>query len=175
MESLRRHELLRYRYAHYHPDNTVISVAGNVDQSNLIQLLNTNFGAWRAEKNEKGLSQVFPWPEKPYRRKHIHPKKLEQVHLCLGFKGLPVGHPDRYAANILNTILGGGVSSRLFQEIRENRGLAYTIYSHLSSFSDGRQFNRLCSHKAERSRIRRFPVLQGNRRNSAAWAECSRT
>lgn len=137
MESLRRPDLLRYRYAHYHPHKTVISVAGNVDQPRLIQLLNKNFGGWTGEKNEKGLAQVSPWPEKPYRKKHIHTKKLEQVHLCLGFKGLPVGHPDRYAANILNTILGGGVSSRLFQEIRENRGLAYTIYSHLSSFSDG--------------------------------------
>ena len=137
MESLQRPDLLRYRYAHYHPDNTVISIAGNVDQSSLVQLLNTNFGSWSGEKNGNGLSRVFPWPEKPYRRKHIHPRKLEQVHLCLGFKGLPIGHPDRYAAHILNTILGGGVSSRLFQEIRENRGLAYTIYSHLSSFSDG--------------------------------------
>ncbi len=137
MECLRRPDILRYRLAHYHPEKTVISVAGNVDQPRVIQLLNKNFGAWTGEENGNGLSQVSPWPEKPYRRKHIHPKKLEQVHLCLGFKGLPVGHPDRYAANILNTILGGGVSSRLFQEIRENRGLAYTIYSHLSSFSDG--------------------------------------
>ena len=67
----------------------------------------------------------------------VHHKQLEQVHLCLGFKGLPVAHPARYAAHALNALLGGGMSSRLFQEIREKRGLAYTIYSQLSSFSDG--------------------------------------
>ena len=74
------------------------------------------------------------WPDQPKARQSFHQKPLEQVHLCVGFKGLATGHPDRYAAHILNTILGGGVSSRLFQEVREKRGLAYTIYSHLSSF-----------------------------------------
>lgn len=67
----------------------------------------------------------------------VHQKRLEQVHVCLGFRGLPVAHPARYAAYSLNALLGGGMSSRLFQEIREKRGLAYTIYSQLSSFSDG--------------------------------------
>lgn len=137
MEGLRRPDLLRYRFAQYHPKKTVISVAGNVNQPSLIQLMNKKFGSWSGEKNGNGLAKISPWPEKPFRKKHIHPKKLEQVHVCLGFKGLSISHPDRYAANVLNTILGGGVSSRLFQEIRENRGLAYTIYSHLSSFSDG--------------------------------------
>ena len=137
MEHLGRPDLLRYRYAHYHPQKTVVSVAGNFDQATLIRLLNRYFGAWTGVKNGEDRPDISPWPEKPHRKKHIHTKRLEQVHICLGFKGLPVGHPDRYAANILNTILGGGVSSRLFQEIREKRGLAYTIYSHLSSFSDG--------------------------------------
>ena len=137
MERLRRLDLMRYRQTHYHPEKTVISIAGNFDQTNLIELLNRQFGSWTERKNGNGRSQVPPWPEKPFRKKHIHPKKLEQVHICFGFKGLPIGHPDRYTANILNAILGGGVSSRLFQEIRENRGLAYTIYSHLASFSEG--------------------------------------
>ena len=100
-------------------------------------MLNKHFGSWTRDKNKTLPSRATPWPEKPSCKKFIHARKLEQVHLCLGFKGLPVGHPDRYAANILNTILGGGVSSRLFQEVREKRGLAYTIYSHLSSFLDG--------------------------------------
>ena len=64
-------------------------------------------------------------------------KQLEQVHLCIGMKGLPAGHPERYAAYILNSVLGGSVSSRLFQEVREKRGLAYSIYSFLSGYSDG--------------------------------------
>jgi predicted Zn-dependent peptidase len=63
-------------------------------------------------------------------------KPLEQAHLCVGLKGVPVAHKDRYAAHALNTVLGGSVSSRLFHEIRERRGLAYSIYSHLSSYCD---------------------------------------
>jgi predicted Zn-dependent peptidase len=63
-------------------------------------------------------------------------KKLEQVHLLLGTQGLAAVHTQRYAVSILNTILGGGMSSRLFQEIREKRGLAYSVYSFLSSFVD---------------------------------------
>ena len=137
MEHLHRRDLIKYIQTHYHPQKTVISVAGNFELPNLTSLLNAHFGSWARQKNGDIPSRLSPWPEKPAGRKFIHTKKLEQVHLCLGFKGLPVGHPDRYAANILNTILGGGVSSRLFQEVREKRGLAYTIYSHLSSYSDG--------------------------------------
>jgi predicted Zn-dependent peptidase len=61
---------------------------------------------------------------------------LEQVHLCLGLKGVAAGHRDRYAVYALNSVLGGSMSSRLFQEIREKRGLAYSIYSFLSGYSD---------------------------------------
>jgi predicted Zn-dependent peptidase len=64
-------------------------------------------------------------------------KRLEQVHLCLGLKGVAAGHQDRYALYALNSVLGGSVSSRLFQEVREKRGLAYSIYSFLSGYSDG--------------------------------------
>jgi predicted Zn-dependent peptidase len=62
---------------------------------------------------------------------------LEQVHLCLGLKGVAAGHQDRYALYALNSVLGGSVSSRLFQEVREKRGLVYSIYSFLSGYSDG--------------------------------------
>lgn len=65
-----------------------------------------------------------------------HAKSLEQVHFCLGVAGIHQSHPMRYAAYILNTILGGGMSSRLFQEIREKRGKAYSVYSFLSSYKD---------------------------------------
>src|SRR5581483_7817773 len=66
----------------------------------------------------------------------IHQKDLEQVHVCLGSPGIPQGDPDRYAAHLLNLALGGGMSSRLFQEIRERRGKAYTVYSFLASYVD---------------------------------------
>ena len=66
----------------------------------------------------------------------VHSKELSEVHLCLGVEGMPQASKDRYVLFILNTILGGGVSSRLFQEIREKRGLAYSVYSYISSYAD---------------------------------------
>ncbi len=71
----------------------------------------------------------------------IKKKKLEQIHLCLGVQGVSHTHKDRYAIFLLNTLLGGGISSRLFQEIREKRGLAYSIYSYIASFNDVGLFN----------------------------------
>jgi predicted Zn-dependent peptidase len=71
----------------------------------------------------------------------IKKKKLEQIHLCIGLQGVSHIHKDRYAIFLLNTLLGGGISSRLFQKIREERGLAYSIYSYVASFKDVGLFN----------------------------------
>jgi predicted Zn-dependent peptidase len=91
----------------------------------------------------EALGRIRPRPKQTQRRPpKAHPqilvknKSLEQVHLVLGAKGFSATHPRRYAFSVLNTIFGGGMSSRLFQEIRENRGLAYSVYSFLSSFID---------------------------------------
>jgi len=135
MQKLQRTELMQYRNRQYCPDKTVISVAGNFQVSELAELLHVSFGSWKSKKGPTNGKEVIP-PPRIYGGTFVHPKRLEQVHLCLGFKGVSTSHPDRYAANILNAILGGGVSSRLFQEVREKRGLAYTIYSQLSSFVD---------------------------------------
>ncbi len=137
MEKLDRRALMRYFQSHYHPEKTIVSIAGNFHLAELLDQLNTHFGGWKREAQSEPTFPIKPWPGEMPSKSRVYRKKLEQVHLCLGLQGLPIGHPDRYAANILNTILGGGVSSRLFQQIREKRGLAYTIYSHLSSFSDG--------------------------------------
>ena len=137
MTKLRRKDLLRYLRSKYHPNKTVVSIAGNFKLDELLDQVNKHFGSWAPVTSSPTLQKGSPWPANNTSEGRVHRKKLEQVHLCLGLKGLPVGHPDRYTANVLNTILGGGVSSRLFQQLREKRGLAYTIYSHLSSFSDG--------------------------------------
>ncbi|MCA9498109.1 MAG: insulinase family protein [Nitrospira sp.] len=139
MKRLSRQLLLKYREQHYRPEHTIVAVAGNFSFPEIIDTVNTYFGKWKRREYGKLTSNIreTPWPDHPQERQSLHVKPLEQVHVCVGFKGLPVGHPDRYAAHVLSTILGGGVSSRLFQEIREKRGLAYTIYSHLSGFLDG--------------------------------------
>lgn len=132
--ALRRKDLLDYIEARYQPQEIVVAVAGNFDQRALERTIAREFGR-RHRREAQG----------PHERRApeirggvvMQRKQLEQVHLCIGMKGLSAGHPDRYAAYILNSVLGGSVSSRLFQEVREKRGLAYSIYSFLSGYSDG--------------------------------------
>ncbi|MEZ4342959.1 MAG: M16 family metallopeptidase [Nitrospirales bacterium] len=139
MKQVTRKDLLRYVAKHYRPENTILAIAGNFSTSTFLDEIHGQFGQWKGKPlpDHSGEFHEWGWPEKTYNRQSAHPKPLEQVHVCVGFKGLPIGHPDRYGAHVLNTVLGGGVSSRLFQEVREKRGLAYTIYSHLTSFLDG--------------------------------------
>jgi len=133
IQRLRRTDLLRYVRAHYHPLQTVVTVAGNFDLKKLLPDLESSFGSWRQDC----WPRLDRWPPKVSGGLQVRKKRLEQAHLCLGLRGIPLAHKDRYAAHALNTVLGGSVSSRLFQEVREKRGLAYSIYSYLSSFSDG--------------------------------------
>lgn len=139
MESLSRHDLLQYVREHYHPQKVVLAVAGNFNSRDLTHLLDKTFSSWTRNGNGdcSGTEQPTRRPPTLHGGLFVHPRRLEQTHMCFGFKGISLNDNDRFAAHILNTILGGGVSSRLFQEIREKRGLAYTIYSQLSSFSDG--------------------------------------
>ncbi len=136
MKRIQRRDLFHYLDQQYRPEKTVIAVAGNFEVKKVEALFNAAFGKWTSVGSAGNGAQR----QKPPRVRGglmVHHKRLEQVHLCLGLKGLPVAHPARYAAHTLNGLLAGGMSSRLFQEIREKRGLAYTIYSQLSSFSDG--------------------------------------
>ncbi len=136
MKRIQRPDVLRYRDEHYRPEKTVIAVAGNFQVKAVTALLNASFGQWHLTGRAGDEGGGRHRPPRVRGGTRVHPKRLEQVHLCVGFKGLPVAHPARYAAHMLNALLGGGMSSRLFREIREKRGLAYTIYSQLSSFSD---------------------------------------
>ena len=97
-------------------------------------------------------------------------KPLEQVHLCLGLKGVAAGHQDRYAVYALNSVLGGSVSSRLFQEVREKRGFAYSIYSFLSGYSDGGTITVYAATEAERSGSRRRSCLPRDHADQQAKA-----
>ena len=134
IRKLRRQDLLSYREAHYDPGQTVVSIAGNFEQAKLDLLVARYFG--------EGLTAKAPHtngrrPPDVHGGVLLKMKRLEQVHLCLGLKGVAACHQDRYALYALNSVMGGSVSSRLFQEVREKRGLAYSIYSFLSGYSDG--------------------------------------
>lgn len=133
IKALDRGSLLRYVGTHYHPGRTIIAVAGRFEVKNLVPWLEASFGAFD-RPDGPGLRR---WPPVVRGGLLVRRKPLEQAHLCLGLTGVPVTHKDRYAAHALNAVLGGSVSSRLFQEVREKRGLAYSIYSYLASYSDG--------------------------------------
>jgi len=116
------------------PPNMVFSAAGNLDHSSFVAQVEAAFHSLDASSSEKlarhNPPAVFP---------HITLKKkksLEQVQFCLAVPALPVDHPDRFTAHLMNSILGGGMSSRLFQSVREERGLAYSIYSEMNPFRD---------------------------------------
>jgi predicted Zn-dependent peptidase len=128
----KRGQLHDYFQRHYAPGNMLIAAAGHVEHAQVVELAAKEFGAAPAGARLGESPTPIPHPHIKHRRK----KELEQVHICLGTPGYPQTHARRFACYILNTVLGGGMSSRLFQNIREKRGLAYAVFSTLSSFRD---------------------------------------
>jgi predicted Zn-dependent peptidase len=120
-------------YAHrFAPGNIIVSAAGNLDHDRFVELVTKHFEHMKPSTN--GFHSSAP---KTFSRITLRNKKaLEQVQLCLGVPSHPIAHEKRHAGYILNTLLGGGMSSRLFQNIRERQGLAYSIYSDLNPYRD---------------------------------------
>ncbi|CAH0256242.1 MULTISPECIES: M16 family metallopeptidase [Peribacillus] len=130
LETFNSDTLKKYVHDMYTPDKVVVSIAGNVDEK-LIQEVENYFGSYQG--GEDRLELVKPsFHENRITRK----KETEQAHLCLGYKGLEIGNDKTYSLITLNNILGGSMSSRLFQDVREQRGLAYSVYSYHSSYQD---------------------------------------
>ncbi|MBM7619036.1 putative Zn-dependent peptidase [Bacillus tianshenii] len=122
--------LRNYMKETYTPDNVVISVAGNIEDS-FIKEIEAHFGSY-----ETGFSKR-DYVKPAFETGRIAKKKTtEQAHLCLGYNGLPIGDKDIYNLIVLNNVLGGSMSSRLFQDVREERGLAYSVYSYHSTYQD---------------------------------------
>lgn len=138
IRSIARRQIRDFLSRRYRPERTVLSVAGRFNRSALIKQLNRLFRTFGppTRRPDRPGPVDFRRPPVANGRIFIRPKKLEQAHLCLGFPGLPLTHRDRYGIYALNLLLGGGMSSRLFQEIREKRGLVYSIYSHHAGFQD---------------------------------------
>lgn len=132
LENISRNALFDYMSTYYVPDNCVISVVGNFDENHLLEIIQKHFGAW------KPLTYCWLSKEQPVFKSHFHYKEkdTEQTHLCLGFHGLPMSDDRVFPLMALNNIIGGGMSSRLFQSIREELGLVYSIYSFPTSFRD---------------------------------------
>jgi predicted Zn-dependent peptidase len=116
----------------YTPSNLLITAAGNLGHQRLVNLARERFEALPAAAPEALQSAPSTHARISLRSK----KDLEQVHVCLGVPSYPIPHEDRFTCYVLNTILGGGMSSRLFQNIRERQGLAYAVFSELNPYSD---------------------------------------
>ncbi len=123
-----------YYASRFTPGNMVFSAAGNLDHDRFVDQVAAQFASLSAQT---GAALARPPTPKSYPHITLKSKKsLEQVQFCLGVEAPPVAYENRYAVYLLNTMLGGGMSSRLFQSIREDKGLAYSIYSELSPFRD---------------------------------------
>lgn len=134
LEKLSSEDILAYMNEHYHINNTVISMAGNINDTQ-IEMIEQYFGSFTNQKSENGV--IAPQFNDHQLFQH---KKIEQNHICLSLPGCSLKDDSLYAMVLLNNAIGGGMSSRLFQEIREDRGLAYSIYSYHSAHADSGLF-----------------------------------
>jgi len=132
VRSFEQEKLFDFYRQRFSPNNIIISAAGNLNHGRFVELIRERFAGLAAVPN--GFHQ--PAPAVTPRIITRNKKSLEQVQLCLGVPSHPVSYEKRYVSYVLNTVLGGGMSSRLFQKIREEQGLAYAIYSDLSPYRD---------------------------------------
>jgi len=134
ISAISRDAIMAHKQHWYRPSEIVIAAAGGVEHQQLVELLEGAFSALAPGEPRRPIGVCSRAAQGKVTE--LSERDLEQTLICLGTNGLPHTDPGRYALVVLNTILGGGMSSRLFQEIREKRGLAYSVYSYLSSYSD---------------------------------------
>ena len=127
-----RPPLVEYFRRWYAPNNMIIAAAGHLEHERVVELVAGRFRDAKPVEDSRADSPPTVHSRITTRNK----KELEQVHICLGVPSYPMTHEKRYAAALLNTILGGGMSSRLFQNIREKQGLVYAVYSDLNPYRD---------------------------------------
>ena len=137
VSSLTREQLLGYLGRRYVANNVVLSIAGNIQHEEAMAQIEPLFKRWAAGKPAVGYATSDEQTESRFR---IEPKDIEQAHICVAVHGFSRSHPQRFVVDLLNTVLGGGMSSRLFLEIRERRGLAYDIHSYTEHFLNSGSF-----------------------------------
>ena len=135
IESLPREAIARYHRAMYVPGNIVVAAAGNMQHEQVVELVSRALER-RGSANGSSPNVRPPLVQAPPPRLRFQRKETEQYHVCLGAAGISRSDRRRFAASLLDAILGGSASSRLFQEIREKRGMAYAVYSFVSQYTD---------------------------------------
>jgi predicted Zn-dependent peptidase len=132
IEAMGPAEIGAFHAEHYHPSNVVVAAAGNLDHDEVVALVEA--GLVRSGGSRPGRT---PWTGGPAPRPvAVLERDTEQAHVVLGMRAIGRDDPDRYPLTVLNQVLGGGMSSRLFQEVRERRGLAYSVYSFRSAYEE---------------------------------------
>ncbi len=165
--SISRSRIVEHWANFYHPANVVLAVAGPVTMSRVVDLVSPRMARW----GENGAKTFRPAvPPVPGPKAAIRHRDIEQAHLCVACPGLPRQHPDRFVLRMLNAVLGEGMSSRLFLEVRERQGLAYSVYSYTAFLSDSgalvtyagvdprQASNALAAILGEWDRLRQEPV-----------------
>jgi predicted Zn-dependent peptidase len=128
-----RPQLLAYLGAKYTPRNTLVTITGDVTQDEVQQIVNDLLGDWQ---NNPPPATFLPYTERLGERLKIEKRDTEQAHICLALPGIALSDPRRFHLDLLNVVLGEGMSSRLFAEIRDKMGLAYSISSYVEHFLD---------------------------------------
>lgn len=137
-----RDAVFEYYKKHYTPENLVITVAGGVSHEEVLKLVIAELDrvGWNGTGTPGERRSQLPVTVNPSEPQRLITKDVAQANVLLGYQSIHGAHPDRYALGIMNTVLGGGMSSRLYQEIREDRGLAYSTYSYQQGYSDAGYF-----------------------------------
>jgi len=133
VSAIGRNMLLDYLAAKYQPRKTVLAIAGDIQHRETVSAVKNTLGNWNSQLPD---SEYLAYKERLTHRLQIETRDTEQVQLCLALPGLPLLHPRRFTLDLLNVVLGEGMSSRLFTEIRDKLGLAYNISSYVDHFLD---------------------------------------
>ena len=146
LQAIEKTELRKYLTDTYTPENIVISVAGNFDEQEIVRKLERKF--YRIKKDPEHDTPLADKP-KHFASANVRQKDTEQVHLCIGMKGIELGNDDNYVLQLANYVFGGGMSSILFQKVREDLGLVYSIYSYISAYRHAGLFTIYAGMNAE--------------------------
>jgi len=131
--AITRDLMLDYQRSQYQPGNSVVAIAGNIQHDDIVTAVSQALGNWTKQPERSGYSAYKPEPAQCLQ---VETRDIEQAHFCLALPGLSLFHPQRFTLDLLNIILGEGMSSRLFTEIRDKLGLAYSIHSYVEHFFD---------------------------------------
>jgi predicted Zn-dependent peptidase len=135
-----RNDIIKYMNTHYFPENMVISVAGNFEENALFDLLEKHFSGYMNDHMERP-SEICAEALHAEKRFMAIKREIEQIHICLAMPGYAYEDKKRYPLSVLNNVLGGSMSSRLFQKIREEKGMAYSVFSYPSVYTKSGMFS----------------------------------